>query len=344
MELRELITDLCGVPSPSGFETEVFRRISERLSPFVDEIKTDAMGNLMAVKSCGKKGADKLMLDAHMDEIGLIVTGYNKSFLRFSSLGGVDARLLPASMVRVLTDPPILGVIDTLPPHALSKEDMDKSIAADKLYIDIGMSPDDAEKAVPLGTPCVFEGGCSALGDSRLTGKALDNRACVAILIKVMEALKDKPLDSDVFVLISTQEEVGLRGASTGAYEIDPDRAVIVDVTHAATPDSKKGETMEMSAGAAIAVGPNMDRGMTAELFETAKRLDIPYQTEVIAGDSGTNGWVVQTSRQGVATALVSLPIRYMHTPVETMELSDAEAIVSLLTGFVLGKGGAENA
>lgn len=344
MELRELIFELCGVPGPSGFETAVAERIRSLLSPFTDEVRSDVMGNLIAVRRCGKQDAPRLMLDAHMDEIGFIVTGYSGGHLRFSSIGGVDPRMLPARELMVLTEPPIFGVIDTLPPHALSKEDMDKSFEADKLYIDVGLSEEAAKRTVPLGTPCVFAGGAAMLGDSRISGKALDDRACVAILIKVMENLKDRQLNNDIYVLISTQEEVGLRGAVTGAYGANPDRAVVVDVTHAATPDSKKGETMEMLKGAAIGVGPNMNRGITQELFAVAERCGIPCQTEVISGDSGTNGWVVQTSREGVATAIVSLPIKYMHTPVETMDIADAESIVSLLTEFIAQTGGANDA
>lgn len=344
MDLKELIFDLCSVPSPSGAESAVSELISRRLSPYVDEIRSDIIGNLIAVKRCGQEGAPRLMLDAHMDEIGLIVTGHNKGFLRFASIGGVDPRMLPAREITVLSDPPMFGVIDTLPPHALKKDEMDSSIEADKLYIDVGLSEGEAERLAPLGTPCVFAGECTMLGSSRITGKALDDRACVAILIKVMERLMTRSPALDIYVLISTQEEVGLRGAVTGTYSIAPDMAVVVDVTHAATPDSKKGETMDMMKGAAIGAGPNMNRHMTDELFRVARERGIPCQTEVISGDSGTNGWVIQTSRQGVATALVSLPIRYMHTPVETMALEDAEAAVELLTEYISQIGGGENA
>ncbi|MEG1316585.1 MAG: M42 family peptidase, partial [Oscillospiraceae bacterium] len=138
MLLKDLIFDLCGLAAPSGFEDNAFKRISELLSPYVDEIKTDAMGNLIAVKKCGRENAKRLMLDAHMDEIGFIITDIEKGFLRFSSIGGVDPRMLPTREVRVLIDPPIFGVIDTMPPHALSSEDMDKSIDAKKLFIDVG--------------------------------------------------------------------------------------------------------------------------------------------------------------------------------------------------------------
>lgn len=336
MLLKEMIIDLCGLGAPSGFEDKAYAHIHELVSPFVDEIKTDSMGNLIAIKRCGKSGAKKLMFDAHMDEIGLIVTGIEKGFLRFSSIGGVDPRMLPAREIKVLTDPPIFGVIDTMPMHVLSEEEMDKSLDAKKLYIDIGFSEEEAKLRVPLGTPAVFAGGVEELTENIICGKSLDDRACAAVIISVMEALHEKDLNVDIYCLFSTQEEVGTRGAITGTYGINPDCAVAVDVTFASTPDTKKGETMEMRKGAAIGVGPNMNRNITNALILTAKEKEIPYQLEVMSGSSGTDGWVIQVSREGVSTGVVSLPIKYMHTPVETLDLSDAAAVVNLLTEFAL--------
>lgn len=334
MLLKETIIDLCGLSAPSGFEERAFSRIKELLKPFVDEIKTDAMGNLIAVKKCGKDKAKKLMFNAHMDEIGMIVTGFEKGFLRFSNLGGIDPRMLPAREIKVLTNPPVFGVIDTMPPHTLSAEEMDKAIDQNKLFIDIGMSDEEAKKRVPLGTSAVFAGGVDELCENIICGKALDDRACVSIVIKTMEALSEKELNVDIYCLISTQEEIGSRGAICGTYGINPDYAVVIDVTHAATPDSKKGETLDMRGGAAIGVGPNMNRGITNALIALAEEKNIPYQLEIMSGSSGTDGWVIQVCREGVSTAVVSLPLKYMHSPVETMDVSDAEAIVSLLTEF----------
>lgn len=336
MLLKDMIIDLCSISAPSGFEDRAYSRISELLLPFVDEIYTDPMGNLIALRRCGQPGAKKLMLDAHMDEIGMIVTGYDKGFLRFANLGGIDPRMLPAREIKVLTAPPLYGVIDTMPPHALSAEDMDKSIDADKLFIDVGLSEEEAKRRIPLGTPAVFAGSVSCLTDNILCGKSLDDRACVAIIIKTMEQLAEKTANVDIYCLISTQEELGMRGAITGTYGINPDYAVAIDVTHAATPDSKKGETMEMRKGAAIGVGPNMNRDITSELLSVAQDRSLPHQIEVMGGNTGTNGWVIQVARDGVSTAVVSLPIKYMHTPVETMDITDADAIVSLMTEFIL--------
>ncbi|MEA4894488.1 MAG: M42 family peptidase [Oscillospiraceae bacterium] len=334
MLLKEIITDLCGLPAPSGFEEKAFERTKELLSPYVDEIKTDALGNLIAIKRCGKDGAKKLLFDAHMDEIGLIVTGIEKGFLRFANLGGIDPRMLPAREIKVLTTPPIFGVIDTMPPHALSEEDMDKTIDPKRLFIDIGMNEEEAKKRVPLGTPAVFAGGVDELNENVLCGKSLDDRSCVAIIIKTMEQLFEKALNVDICCLFSTQEELGTRGAITGAYGVQPDYAIALDVTFASTPDSKKGEVLEMRKGAAIGVGPGMNRNITNMLIKTAEEKAIPYQLEIMGGDSGTNGWVIQVCREGVVTGVVSLPIRYMHSPVETMDITDAEAIVTLLTEF----------
>ena len=275
METKELIRELSALGGPSGFEAPAAARIAELLRPLADEVKTDRMGNVIAVKSCGTPNARRLMLEAHMDEIGLIVTGYDKGFLRFATLGGVDPRMLPALEVRVLADEPCYGVIDTMPPHVLSAEEMDKAFAADKLRINVGMAEDEAKARIPLGTPVVFATGCTELGETRLCGKSLDDRACVAILIKTLEAVQNDKLDMD------------------------------------------------------------LNHNITNALIGIAKENNWPYQIEVMRGSSGTDGWEIQISREGVSTAVVSLPLRYMHTPVEVIDVEDAENIIRLLAELV---------
>lgn len=336
MILKDTIVELGGLAAPSGFEEKALTRIQELIFPLVDEVRTDSMGNLIAVKKSGAENAKRLMFDAHMDEIGMIVTGYEKGFLRFSNLGGIDPRMLPAREVRVLSDPPIFGVIDTMPPHILSDEEMDRTIDSKRLFIDVGLSDEEARSRVPLGTPAVFAGTIEELNEQTLCGKSLDDRACAAIIINVMDKLSSMQPNVDIYCLFSTQEELGMRGAVTGTYGISPDYAIAVDVTFASTPDTKKFETMELRQGAAIGIGPNMNRSITSLLVEISKENKIPYQLEVMGGSSGTDGWVIQVSREGVCTGVVSLPIRYMHSPVETMDLSDAEAVVNLLTEFAM--------
>lgn len=339
MDYAQLASELGSACGPSGYEDAAREKIAEYLSPYADEIKTDAMGNIIAMRRCGKQGARCLMLCAHMDEVGFVVTGHEKGYLRFACLGGVDARMLPACEMRVLTPEPLYGVVDVMPVHALTKDEQGKPLPADKLFIDVGLSQEQAEQLVPPGTPVVYGGGVQRLGAEMLCGKAMDDRSCAAIIIKLMEALKGAELDMDLCCLISTQEELGTRGAVTGAYGVSPDWAIVLDVTHAETPDAPKHRTFKSGGGAAIGVGPNFNKRLTDAIIGTAKECGLEYQLEVISGNSGTDAWPIQVSRSGVAAALVSLPLKYMHSPVETLKISDVENIIELLTKFILRAG-----
>ena len=335
MNYEEVLSHLCGLSGPSGFETRVALAAKELLEPLMDEVSINRLGSVLGVRRCGKENAPKLMLDAHLDEIGFIVTGHEDGFLRFATLGGVDPRMLPDREVTVMTNPPILGVVACLPPHIQSSEDMDKSIPVSESYIDIGMPQEEAEKRVPIGTPITFRSGCFPLGEELLCSKAMDDRACFAILLDVAQQLKDKQLDVDLYILGSTQEETSSAGAITAAYGAAPDMCVAVDVTHGATPDAKKEQTFPLGDGPVVGVGPNCTRWMSDRFTKLAKDLDIPSQVEVMSGHSGTNAWPLQISREGVATAVLSLPLRYMHTPVEVCSRKDLEDTARLLAAFV---------
>lgn len=335
MKLREMILRLASASGPSGFESGARAVAEELLAPLVDEVRTDVMGNLIGLRRCKKENAPTVMLDAHLDEIGLIVTGYEKGFLRFSTIGGVDARMLPALEVKLLTEEPMYGVIDVLPPHVLSAEDQEKPLDVDKLFIDVGLDEESVKAAVPLGTPVVFSVPVTALGEHQICGKSLDDRSCAAILLKVMEKTQDKKLPVNVAVCLASQEEVGCRGAVTAAFSIAPEAAIAVDVTHGHTPDAPKHKTVPMNSGPAIGVGPNMTRAVSDKLAALCREREIPYQTEVSPAHSGTDAWPIQISREGVATGVVSLPLKYMHTPVEVLDIRDAKAIVELLCAWL---------
>ena len=332
---------LCVLSGPSGFETHVTRAAAELLRQLVDEVYTTRLGSVVGVRRCGRENAPRLLLDAHLDEIGFIVTGHDEGFLRFAPLGGVDPRMLPDREVVILTDPPIHGVVACLPPHVQTAGDMDKSLPVKDLYIDVGLSREEAEKRVPVGTPATYRGGCAPLGEDLLSGKALDDRCGFAVLLDVLERLKGKELPVDLYVLGSTQEETHSTGAITAAYEIAPRLCVAVDVTHGDSPDASKHETFKLGGGPVIGVGPNCARSLSERLKELAKELDMPIQLEVMSGSSGTNAWPIQVSREGVATAVVSIPERYMHTPVEVVHRKDLEDTAKLLAAFVesLGEG-----
>ena len=229
----------------------------------------------------------------------------------------------------------MFGVIATMPPHVLSAEERGRAIAAEKLFIDVGLTQEQAEKAVPPGTPVVYAATCEDLGTGQLCGKALDDRACAAIIIKAFERLATQELNVDVCCLLSTQEEVGHRGAQVAAYGLAPDIALVVDVTHGATPDAPQ-VPCRCGKGAAVGIGPNMNAALSRELLALGREKGIPCQPEAVpGGNSGTNAQAIQVAREGVVTALISLPLKYMHTPVEVVCREDMAAIVDLLTAYV---------
>ena len=336
-----MLSRLCALSGPSGFESEVAEAAAELLRPLTDEVYITRLGSVAGVRRCGREDAPRLLLDAHLDEIGFIVTGHEEGFLRFAPLGGVDPRMLPDREMVILTEPPIYGVVACLPPHVQSGEDMDKSLPIKDLFLDVGLSQEAAQKKIPIGTPATYRGGCAPLGADLLCGKALDDRAGFAVLLDVLERLREKKLNVDLYVLGSTQEETHSSGAITAAYEIAPNLCVAVDVTHGDSPDASKNETFKLGGGPVIGVGPNCARSLSGRLKELAGELDMPVQIEVMSGSSGTNAWPIQVSREGVATAVLSIPERYMHTPIEVVHRKDLEDTAKLLAAYVesLGEG-----
>lgn len=342
MDIKNTLEQLSATGAPSGFEGAAAAVAVELLRPLMDEVWTDTLGNVLSVRRCGKENAKKLLLDAHLDEIGLIVTGAEDGFLRFRTIGGMDPRMLPDRELTILTQPPLFGVVACLPPHVLKPGESDKSTPITELYIDIGMTQEETLNAVPVGTPIVYRGSTFPLGEEQVCGKALDDRACFVTLLRAAELLKDNTLDVDLYIMGSVCEETGGSGAKVGTYAVAPDWCVAVDVTHGKTPDAPnpKDRVCELFQGPAIGVGPNMTRWMTERMMEKAKGAGIPYQLEVMEGRTGTNGWHMQTIREGIATSVVSLPLKYMHTPIETVALEDMEQVAKLLAAFAtdLGK------
>lgn len=333
MSIREKIEILSSVPGPSGRETKAAETVVKLLRPLVDETETDVLGNVLGIRRCGKKGAPMLLIDAHIDEVGFIVTGHHGRYLRFSPVGGIDQRILPALQVLVHTkDGPIPGVIDTLPPHILSEEEKSRPFAIESLYIDIGAADEETVRAqVPEGTVVTYSTPVFQMGDHCLCGKSLDDRSCAAIVIEALERLRGKTLGADLAVLFAVQEEVGGRGTEAAAFRISPDHALALDVTFAGTPDTPAGKTMRMGDGAAIGVSPILSRETSDRLLALAKEHGIAHQTEVMRGMTGTDADEIQVTRGGVSTALISLPLKYMHTPVEVIDLRDAEAVTKLV-------------
>lgn len=344
MNTLECLKNLCQTGGPSGYEAPVADLATQLLTPWMDEVWTDRLGNVIGLRRCGRPNAKKLLLDAHLDQIGLMVTGAEDGYLRFASIGGVDPRMLPDREVTILTQPPRLGVIACLPPHVLSAEDREKAPALGEYYVDTGLSQETVEREIPVGTPMVFRENFLELAGGKICCGALDDRACFAALLRTAELLSQEQLDVDLYIMGSTREETGGTGAMVGTYTINPDFCVAVDVTHGATPDSAKGRAYDLGGGPAVGIGPNMTRWMTRRMLDKAQELDIPVQKEVMGGDTGTNAWGMQICNEGIATAVLSLPLRYMHTPVEVVDLADLEQTAQLLAAFTrkLGEEGAQ--
>lgn len=340
MNYKEILTKLCSVSAPTGFEAQSTAVGKELLTPYVDEIYQNPLGSVIGIKRCGKENAKKLLLDAHLDEIGLIITGHKEGFLQFSNLGGVDSRMLPGRELLILTEPPRIGVVACTPPHVQVAGEQNKSIPMKKMFIDVGLTQEEAVKEIPIGTAATFTGTCQNLGEHLLWGKAMDDRAGFATILGALDLLKDKTLDCDLYILGSVDEERGSSGAITAMWNLAPHCCIAIDVTHGDTPDGKKGSMYPLGKGPTVGKGPNCTKWMEEKLFDVAKEEEIPVQVEVMAGSSGTNGWPMQISRDGVATAVVSIPLRYMHTPLETLHIQDLENTAKLLAGFVATYGG----
>ncbi len=333
--MKELIKTLSDMRGISGFEYRLSDEVLSLVKPYCDDAYTDALGNVIAVKRCGKENASKLMIEAHMDEIGLMVTKIDDGgFLVFSNVGGVDPRILPASEVVVHGKKDLCGVIGVKPPHLQTKDESKKSIKSEDMAIDIGMSKQQAQDLVSVGDSITLSQTFTSLSEDIICGKTMDDRAGVAVLIKVLENLQKSVLDVDVYAVIAVQEEVGLRGSGTAVYEIMPDMAIAIDVCHGITPDNSK-DAFELSEGAVISVGPNIHPKLVRRLFDVASNYNIKTDVDADGGNTGTDAWKIQVTRGGIPTALISIPLRYMHTGVETLSLSDVKAATDLLTFFI---------
>ena len=343
MDLIAVLTDLSLTPAPSGSESQMAALGMKLLGPHMDEVSVDPLGSVIGRRACGKQGARRVLIEAHMDEVGFIVTGHKGSFLTLSPIGSIDLRQLPGTRLRVLTEPPQAGVIACLPPHVLSKGDMDKVTSWDDTLLDLGLTEDEV-KHIPLGTPAVYDTRPALMGETRFSGKALDNRASIVTILLMLEALPKTP-DFDLFILLSTQEELGMRGAGPGAFAVEPDLCIALDVTFAHTPDASKEQTVLPGGGPAIGIGPVLDRTFSKRLTELAETQHIPHQFEILSGSTSTTADKLQTVRAGVPTALISLPLRYMHSASELVDLTDIRAAASLLTAFLQDlEGGASHA
>ena len=262
MQLEQTLRTLCALPAVSGFEMQAAKAVAELFRPYCDTVDADKNGNVIGSLSCGKEGAKTVLLDAHLDQIGFLVTEVlDGGFLRFAPVGGVDPRMLLGGEVTILADKPLYGVVSCMPPHLLKAGEQNKAVPIDQMAIDTGLL--DAKSRIRVGTPIVFAQQPIKLAGDQLCSKCLDDRAGVAAILLAMEKLhaaKDK-LKCNVAVLISTQEEVTELGAQTGAFTVQPEYAIAVDVTHGRTPDGPSDGVFDLGSGGKIHAYAGRGRG-----------------------------------------------------------------------------------
>jgi len=337
VDVLEKLSNACGV---AGREEEVRGLMKELLKPNVDEVREDKLGNIIGVKK-GKKDAPTVMLAAHMDEIGLMVKNITKEgFLQFTKIGGIDDRILVAQKVLVHTDKgPITGVVGSKPPHILKDEERKKVIEAEDLFIDVGAKDkQDAQKmGVRVGDVVSFDITFARVGKDSVVGKAFDDRVGCAALIETMRKLPK--VDCTVYAVGTIQEEVGLRGAATAAFQLYPDIGIALDVTIAGDiPGVKEVEApAKMRAGPALTVA---DAGLIThpkvlKLFiDSAEENKIPYQLET--GLMGaTDAARIALTKEGVLSGVISVPTRYIHSPASLLSLGDVENAVNLAVAAI---------
>jgi endoglucanase len=263
------------------------------------------------------------------------VTKLEKGFLHFTEVGGFDERTLLGQEVTVHGRKDLPGIIGSRPPHVLPPEEREKTIPMDKLFIDVGVGKEELERLVRVGDLVTLRRKFTQLQGDLVAGKAFDDRTAVAAILICLEGLASIRHVWDVYAVATVQEEVGLRGAITSAYGLAPDVAIAIDVTFGNQPGVPEAETVKMDKGPAIGFGPNVHPKLYEALVEVAKELEIPYQVEPVPGGSGTDAWAIQVTREGIPTALLSIPLRYMHTSVETVSLKDVERTGRLMAGFI---------
>lgn len=341
MELETLLELLCPPLGPAGFEEEIRDVLAGFIKPLARRVEIDRLGNLQAWM--GPEGGPRLMLDAHMDECGLMVQRVEKEgCLRVAALGGVDQRILPGSRVILQPEPgrQVEGVIGLAPPHVSEKGDKDKSVPWDQTFVDIGVSDDHQAKAlgINIGTPGVLELGMGRLAGGCFQARNLDDRAGCAALCALAQRMADEPPPVEVVLNFAVGEELGLRGAITAAYGLKPDLALCLEATIGDTPGlAANRQPSYLGQGPAITVADGrivVPRRLVDSLEQAARKADVNCQRK-LPPFGGTDAGAIHLSRAGVPTCIVAVPCRYIHTPASVLNLDDLAATVELSHAWI---------
>lgn len=341
MTNKEFLVRFLSTISPSGFEEEAARVWTEEAKTFAERTWRDLHGNAFAAVNEG--GSPRVMLAGHMDEIGLMVSHVDdKGYLYLRPIGGWDAQILPGQRVWIRTkNGRVLGVVGRKPIHLLEDEERKKAVRVEDVWVDIGAkNKEEALKKVAIGDPVVLAWDPAFLNEDLLVARGIDDRIGAYVVLEALRIVKDLRPKAAVFAVATVQEELGLRGARTSAYGLDPKVGIAVDVCHATDHpgtegDKKKLGDIKVGAGPVIARGPNINPKLFELLVKVAEEEKIPYQIEPAPAATGTDANAIQITRAGVATALISIPNRYMHSPCEIVSLSDLQNAAKLIAHAV---------
>lgn len=324
IELLKTLTSPAGV---AGEESSSFESLKGLFSLYGD-VSCDATGNIIIHRNGNGK---HILLDAHLDTIGFVVTEITEDgFVRVQKVGGVDMRTVEGMELTLHGKDDIYGVVCTVPPHLSNGE---SKVSADgTAVVDIGMNKEDAQQVISVGDRASFRGNFSVLNENVVSSPYIDDRGGIAVLLKALEYTKT---ENEITLVCSAQEETGGAGAACASFNVQADLSVSVDVSFATTPDSSDRECGKMNGGAMIGYAPILDRQYTEMLVDIAKEKEIPFQKEIMNGRTGTNADHITISKGGIPSVLVSIPLRYMHTPVETVDVRDIEACAKLIAEFL---------
>lgn len=336
--LKDMLSRLTASAGVSGDENTASHTAAKMLEKYGNVSVEESTGNVFFKRGNFDESKPVVLLDAHIDEIGMTVSYITEDgFLKVSNCGGLDRRVLIAQQVTVYGREKLAGIVTSTPPHL--EKDSSEVPEIDDIYIDIGLDKEQAEKLVSLGDKVLTENKLVSLNGSRVTAKALDDRAGCAAIIRALEIISGEDIGCNLAVTFSSQEEVGERGAKTAAYTVEPDYAVIVDVSFAKTYGESNEGCGELGKGPMIGFAPSLSRKMSDDFLRIAKEREIPCQIEVMNGKTGTNADVIGVTGKGVKTVTVSIPEKHMHTPVEIVDLKDIENTARLIAEYILSFG-----
>lgn len=336
-DLKAHLKQLVEAHAPTGHEGPIRDILKVAWADLVDETETDGLGSFIGIKRATDPvdPSRRIMLAAHMDEIGMMVRDIVDGFIAVHRISGVDNRVMLAQPVIVHGTEPLPGLVASVPPHLLTDDKRKQYPGMDDLLIDLGLPEDEVRAKVRLGDLITPDAALIELQDNKLAAKAFDDRACLAAVTACLHALGGMRHKWDVYAAATVQEENGLYGATTASHLVKPDVAVALDVTFADQPGVNGADLRKMGGGPVLSLGPNFHVKLVERIREIAKRHEVKLQIDAIAGRSGTDAWAIQVAHSGVPTALLSIPLRSMHSPVETLDLADVERAGRLLAHLI---------